>query len=162
MAPVCLHSSVIRGCVLNQPGGICQHNTVCRHSCWSPMEGLPQISRVTKRWPKVMQSDQINHTFLLLSQMCFLLLPETVGKLDRRSGKIESCWTWITQAAVALSGGKRAGSPGSHTVIIQCPPPSACLSRQERPALSLWMSRLQTGTVSGPLWYWLILPGRTR
>lgn len=55
-----------------------------------------------------------------------------------------------------------AGSQGSHTVILQCSPPSACLSLERRPVLSLWMSRRQTCTVSGLLWYWLILPGRTR
>lgn len=73
MAPVCLHSSVIRGCVLNQPSGICQHNTVCTRSCWcelrSPMwmEGLPHICWV--RWPEDMQSDLSHYLFFF-----FLLL----------------------------------------------------------------------------------------
>lgn len=71
MAPVCLHSSVIRGCVLNQASGICQHNTVCTRSCWcelrSPvwMEGLHQICWV--RWPEDMQSDLSHCPFFLFS-----------------------------------------------------------------------------------------------
>lgn len=124
----------------------------------APSDLLGQVTRGHSEWP---ESLSLCPFFFFSS---FLPLPESVGKLDWRSGKIESCKTWITQSAVALTGGKRAsaGSLGSHTVIIQCSPPSACLSLGERPTPSLWMSRLQTGTVSGPLWYWLILPGRTR
>lgn len=118
----------------------------------APSDLLGQATRGHTDWPES------------LSLFYFLPLPENVGKLDRRSGKIESCWTWIAHSAVALTEGKRAsaGSQGSQTVIIPDSPPSACLSLEEKPALSLWLSCLQTGTVSGPLWYWLILPGRTR
>lgn len=114
-----------------------------------------QVTRGHADWPESLS---------FFSSSSFLPLPESLGKLDWRSGKNESCQRWITQSAVALTGGKSAsaGSQGSHTVIIQCSSPSACLSLEERPALSLRMSRLQTGTMSSPPWYWLILPGRTR
>lgn len=121
--------------------------------------GAPLLGQATRghaEWPESLSF------FILFSS--FLPLPENVGKLDRRSGKIESYWTWTAQSVEALTEGKRAsaGSQGSHMVIIPDSPASACLSLEEKPALPLRLSCLQTGTVSGPFWYWLILPGRTR
>lgn len=43
------------------------------------------------------------------------------------------------------------GSQGPHTVIIQTSPLSANMSPEEKPVLSLWMSPVQTGIVSGPV-----------
>lgn len=147
MAPLCLHLSAIRGCVLNQPSGV--SITLCIHACVgvSWMDSLRFVGSGDQRTSKVAR---VNDLFLF---SYFLPLPANEGKLNGSSGKVESCWTWITQNAVVFTGGKRAsaGSQCSPTAIIHCSSPSACLSLLERPALSLWMSRLQTVTVSGPL-----------
>lgn len=146
MAPVCLHSSVIRGCVLNQPSGICQHNTVCIRSCWcelrSPMwmEGLPHICWV--RWPEDVECDLSHCPLFFFSS--FLPLPVSgrkVGLEERKDWKLlnvdytECCGAYWREKSTS------AGSQGSHTVILQRSPPSACLfSGEKASAVSLDVS----------------------
>lgn len=67
MAPVYLRLSATRGCVLNQPNGICQRNTLCTRSRWCElrsqvwMDGLPQICWV--KWPEDTRSDMTHCSF---------------------------------------------------------------------------------------------------
>lgn len=158
MAPLCLHLSAIRGCVLNQPSGV--SITLCVHArvgvSW--IDSLRFVGSGDQRTHKVARVTAPFFIFLFSSPSCKWREVEREQRKDWKLPDVdytECCsvyWRRGHQQVVSVP------TQQSYSALLRLP---ACLCRK-RPGLSLWMSRLQTVTVSGPLYYWLILPGRTR
>lgn len=116
VAPVFLHSSVGRGCVLSQPSWICQHNTVYAHTGLSgdhPCEWRAFITFSGSGYWRKCRVTRVTFLFKRQKKSFFMTFPVSVDRLDWRKGMNEgwkrfprSNHTALSSTCLPVSGGK--------------------------------------------------------